>query len=54
MQPDFDIDRYNERLNALYSRFQSVQKVGFTGNAYKPGLSGMVRFSALLGNPWKQ
>ncbi len=54
MQPDFDIDRYNERLNALYSRFQSVQKVGFTGNAYKPGLSGMVRFSTLLGNPWKQ
>ena len=35
MQPDFDIDLYNERLNALYSRFKSVQKVGFTGDAYK-------------------
>ena len=54
MQPDFDIDLYNERLNALYSRFQSVQKVGFTGDAYKPGLSGMERFSALLGDPWKE
>ena len=54
MQPDFDIDLYNERLNALYSRFQSVQKVGFTGDAYKPGLSGMARFSALLGDPWKE
>ena len=54
MQPDFDIDLYNERLNALYSRFKSVQKVGFTGDAYKPGLSGMARFSALLGDPWKE
>ena len=38
----------------MYSRFQSVQKVGFTGDAYKPGLSGMARFSALLGDPWKE
>ena len=53
MQPEFDIERYNERLNALFSRFQSVQKVGFTGDAYKPGLDGMLRFSAVLGDPWK-
>ena len=53
MQPEFDIELYNERLNALFSRFQSVQKVGFTGDAYKPGLSGMERLSALLGDPWK-
>ena len=37
----------------MFSRFQSVQKVGFTGDAYKPGLSGMLRFSAMLGDPWK-
>ena len=54
MQPDFDFDRYNERLNELFSRFQSVQKVGFTENAYKPGLSGMERFSTLLGDPWRR
>ncbi len=53
MQPEFDIERYNKRLNALFSRFQSVQKVGFTGDAYKPGLDGMLRFSAVLGDPWK-
>ena len=54
MQPVFDIERYNERLDALFSRFQSVQKVGFTGDAYKPGLDGMRRLSALLGDPWKR
>ena len=54
MQPVFDIDLYNERLNALFSRFQSVQKVGFKDGAYKPGLDGMRRFSTLLGDPWRQ
>jgi dihydrofolate synthase/folylpolyglutamate synthase len=53
MQPEFDIELYNKRLEELFSRFQSVQKVGFTGDAYKPGLSGMLRFSAVLGDPWK-
>ena len=53
MQPEFDIELYNARLEELFSRFQSVQKVGFTGDAYKPGLSGMLRFSAVLGDPWK-
>lgn len=53
MQPEFDIELYNERLNSLFTRFQSVQKVGFTGDAYKPGLDGMLRFSAVLGDPWK-
>ena len=53
MQPVFDLTLYNERLESLFSRFQSVQKVGFTGNAYKPGLEGMERFSAMLGDPWK-
>ncbi|MBQ6015845.1 MAG: hypothetical protein IJL22_06055 [Bacteroidales bacterium] len=27
--------------------------MGFTGDAYKPGLDGMLRFSAVLGDPWK-
>jgi len=54
MQPDFDIELYNKRLNELFSRFQSVQKVGFSSGAYKPGLAGMERLSALLGDPWKQ
>ena len=53
MQPEFEIELYNERLNALFSRFQSVQKVGFTGDAYKPGLDGMRRLSTLLGDPWR-
>ena len=54
MQPVFDIELYNERLNALFSRFQSVQKVGFKDGAYKPGLDGMRRFSTVLGDPWRQ
>ena len=53
MQPEFNIELYNKRLEELFSRFQSVQKVGFTVDAYKPGLSGMLRFSAVLGDPWK-
>lgn len=53
MQPEFNIELYNKRLEELFSRFQSVQKVGFTGDAYKPGLDGMLRFSAVLGDPWK-
>jgi len=54
MQPVFDIDSYNSRLDSLFERFQSVQKTGFTPDSYKPGLSGMKRFSALLGDPWKE
>ena len=54
MQPVFDIDSYNSRLDSLFERFQSVQKTGFTPDSYKPGLSGMERFSALLGDPWKE
>ena len=47
MQPEFDIELYNERLNSLFTRFQSVQKVGFTGDAYKPGLDGMLRLDVV-------
>lgn len=41
---------YQEKLEAIFTRFPSVQKVPF-GDAYKPGLDHMRRFAALLGNP---
>lgn len=41
---------YEERLEAIFVRFPSVQKTPF-GDAYKPGLGGMTRFAALLGDP---
>ena len=41
---------YNRKIEAIFVRFPSVQKVPF-GDAYKPGLEHMVRFSALLGDP---
>ncbi len=53
MQSNFTDNEYNSRLEALFTRFQSVQKVGFKDGAYKPGLGGMQRLDALLGHPWK-
>ena len=44
---------YNRKIEAIFVRFPSVQKVPF-GDAYKPGLEHMVRFSALLGDPHKE
>ena len=41
---------YNDKLEAIFTRFPSVQKVPF-GDAYKPGLDHMIRFAALLGDP---
>ncbi|MBR5175464.1 MAG: bifunctional folylpolyglutamate synthase/dihydrofolate synthase [Bacteroidales bacterium] len=41
---------YNDKLEAIFKRFPSVQKVPF-GDAYKPGLDHMIRFAALLGDP---
>lgn len=41
---------YKDKLEAIFTRFPSVQKVPF-GDAYKPGLEHMRRFAALLGNP---
>lgn len=54
MQSKFNLKEYNDRLEALFSRFQSVQKIGFKDGAYKPGLQGMKRFDSVLGSPWKQ
>ena len=41
---------YNDKLEAIFTRFPSVQKVPF-GDAYKPGLDHMRRFAAFLGDP---
>ena len=41
---------YNDKLESIFTRFPSVQKVPF-GDAYKPGLDHMIRFAALLGDP---
>ena len=41
---------YKDKLEAIFTRFPSVQKVPF-GDAYKPGLEHMRRFAALLGDP---
>ena len=47
-----DTDRiYEGLLKDLFSRHPSVQTSGFTAGAYKPGLSGMLRFDAALGHP---
>lgn len=41
---------YKDKLEAIFTRFPSVQKVPFW-DAYKPGLEHMRRFAALLGDP---
>ena len=45
------MDRYEEILSALFTRFPSVTKAGFSPAAYKPGLDHMRAFDALLGRP---
>lgn len=42
---------YQSRIDELFQRHQSVQSVGFTTDAYKPGLGGMVALAESLGNP---
>ncbi len=44
---------YNRKIEAIFVRFPSVQKVPF-GDAYKPGLEHMIEFSGLLGDPHKE
>ena len=46
--------QYNQALEELFSKHPSVQKDGFTSNAYKSGLSGMLDFDSALGSPWKK
>ena len=47
MQTKFDENAYSVLLERIYSITPSVQNVGFSGNAYKPGLneySGLISF----------
>ena len=46
-----EMDRYEKILSALFVRFPSVSKEGFSAAAYKPGLDHMFAFDALLGHP---
>ena len=45
----YDESSYERRILGLFSRFQSVQSVGFTSGSYKPGLDGMRSFGQVLG-----
>lgn len=48
----FDDNTYDSLLAGLFDKHPSVQKEGFSANAYKPGLEGMERFDSALGHPW--
>lgn len=45
------MDRYQEILFSLFTRFPSVQKEGFGSASYKPGLQHMLDFDKALGSP---
>ena len=49
MEP-FSKKSYQKKVEAIFTRFPSVQKVPFK-DAYKPGLENMLRFEETLGNP---
>lgn len=49
MEP-FSKKSYQKKVEAIFTRFPSVQKVPFK-DAYKPGLENMLRFEEALGNP---
>lgn len=49
MEP-FSKKSYQKKVEAIFTRFPSVQKVSFK-DAYKPGLENMLRFEEVLGNP---
>ncbi len=46
----FSEDSYKRKLESIFTRYPSVQKVPF-GDAYKPGLDNIRKFAYLLGNP---
>lgn len=50
---DFSIEAYDALVKDIFDRHPSVQSVGFSGDAYKPGLDGMKRFDEALGSPWR-
>ena len=51
MNASFSEAAYEALLQEIFSRFPSVQRAGFTVNAYKPGLDGMLAFEEALGHP---
>ncbi len=51
MEP-FSKKSYLRKVEAIFTRFPSVQKVPFK-DAYKPGLENMLKFEGVLGNPHK-
>lgn len=51
MEP-FSKKSYQRKVEAIFTRFPSVQKVPFK-DAYKPGLENMLKFEGFLGNPHK-
>lgn len=54
MQTKFDENAYSALLERIYSITPSVQAVGFSDGAYKPGLEGMRAFGERLGRPWEK
>ena len=48
---EYSKEAYDARIAALFERHQSVQSVGFTGDAYKPGLEAMLQLDAAFGRP---
>lgn len=54
MQTKFDENAYSALLERIYSITPSVQAVGFSDGAYKPGLEGMQAFGERLGRPWEK
>ena len=47
---NYSEETYLKKVESIFTRYPSVQKVPF-GDAYKPGLDHMERFSAALGDP---
>ena len=54
MQAKFDESEYSALLERIFAITPSVQSVGFSAGAYKPGLEGMQAFDTRLGHPWRQ
>lgn len=52
MMGPFSKKNYQKKVQAIFTRFPSVQKVPFK-DAYKPGLENMLRFEEILGDPHK-
>ncbi len=45
---------YDQRIEQLFSLHRSVQSSGFSADAYKPGLQGMMRLDEALGHPHRR